>query len=269
MLGKHIPSDVRSIMAESLKIKSQGGNLIQLFIDVTSSYIKMYKMIGTWLKTQHIKCVVHASYNINLSSPFDEYSFGIKQFITEIKIANKLKAFAIVVHTGKRINMSQEEALNNMFTSLLYVHKQTLKYENVKILIETPAGQGSEICSNIIDLAYFFEKLTNIPRFGICIDTCHIFVAGVDIRSHEKIDQFFSELDIQFGLKKINLIHLNDSQEDFDSHIDRHANIGQGKIGKDSLLYFAKFGFMLNIPVCLETPIDTSDINEILISVRP
>jgi deoxyribonuclease-4 len=275
LIGFHIPSEYGETMDYLRKVQAMGGNLIQLFIDPYSTNPRNYKAIGLWLRANHIKCVVHISFVVNLGQYWDEYSFHIKQFITEIKIARMLKAFAVVVHVGKHINMSVEEALNNMYTSLLYVHNETKDMQSVKILIETSPGLFNDLCPNIVDLAYFFRKFSENKnkdirnRFGICVDTCHIFASGIDIRTRGGVTMFFEQFRELFGWKYLNLIHLNDSYNDFGSHLDRHSSLGKGYIGKDSLIYFARMATVTNTPIILETPMNNiiNDTNEILLGV--
>jgi len=274
-IGYHISGNIQNLMNEALRIKMLGGNIIQLFVDATNPLVKLYKSLGIWLKKKHIKCVVHASYSINLAQSKNEYDFQIKLLISEIKLANKLKAFAIVVHMGKQLDLEKYEAENNMYSSLLYVHQQTMKYKDIKILLETSAGQGTEMFYDMIDLSYFFRKFSEnsnldvIERFGICIDTCHIFASGIDIRKKEQINEFFGNFVNYFGMNFLKLVHLNDSLDDLKSRIDRHADIGEGKIGKEGLMYFAKFVLILGVPIVLETPtLDPRLITNILTNVK-
>jgi deoxyribonuclease-4 len=263
MIGTHIDSDPVNILSEANKIKKYNGNIIQLFVQLMSKKVseEQYLLLKHFLIENKMKCVVHISYTINCSQNWDFYSWWIKQFIMEIQIANKIGAFAVVVHLGKQLKLTKEESLNNMYSSLLYIHNQT-KDTNIKILIETSTGQGSEICYELESLAYFYKKFSehkNISiknRFGICLDTCHIFAAGNDIRTIEGVDIFFAKFDKLIGLKHIKLIHLNDSKSVLNSNLDRHANIGKGHIGKESLIYISKYFISLGVPIILETPTD-------------
>jgi deoxyribonuclease-4 len=279
LIGFHIPSEYGGVIEYLKKVQMMGGNLVQLFLDPYTTNPRSYKTIGLWLRANHIKCVVHISFVVNLAQQWDEYSFHVKQFITEIKLARMLKAFAVVVHlgkyTGKHIDISVEEAMNNMYTSLLYVHNETKDYQSVKILIETSAGQPNDLCPNIVDLAYFFKKFSENKnkdvrnRFGICVDTCHIFASGIDIRTRSGVTMFFEQFRELFGWEYMKLVHLNDSYGELFSHIDHHAGLGKGYIGKDALIYFARMTTAINVPIILETPMDNiiNDTNEILIGV--
>lgn len=258
MIGTHIDSNPDNILIEANKIKKYNGNIIQLFVQPMPKKMEQYLLLKHFLIENNMKCVVHISYTINCSQNWDYYSWWIKQFIMEIEMAYKIGAFAVVVHLGKQLKLTKEESLNNMYSSLLYVHNQT-KNTNVKILIETSTGQGSEICYKLDELAYFYKKFSNHRnekiknRFGICLDTCHIFAAGNDISTIKNVDIFFAEFDKLIGINHIKLIHMNDSKSELNSNLDRHQSIGKGYIGKDSLLYIAKYFISLDVPIILET----------------
>lgn len=259
MIGAHIDSTPDNIVNEANKIKNYNGTIIQLFVPPMTKKMNQYVLLKHFLTEHNMKCVVHISYTINCSQNWDYYSWWVKQFILEIEMASKIGAFAVVIHLGKQLQLSKEESLNNMYTTLLYVHNQTKDYQNIKILIETSTGQGSEICYKLDELSYFYKKIASHKneliknRFGICLDTCHIFSAGYDIRSKEKMNKFFKLFDELININHIKLIHLNDSKTELGSNIDRHENIGKGFIGKDALLYLAYWFKNMNVPIILET----------------
>jgi len=263
MLGAHIASDPDKLLDGANIIKQNGGNIIQLFVEPMSlsENYEYYKNFAKFIKQNNMKCVVHISYTINCSKNWNKYSLWIEQFIMEIKIASLLGAFAVVVHLGKQLKLSLSESLNNMYTSLLHVHNSTKQYD-VLILLETSTGQGTELCYKLDELTHFYRKLskhknTSISqRFGLCVDTCHIFVAGYDIRSENAINTYLDNFNELIGLKHIKLVHLNDSKNDINSNLDRHANIGDGFIGESGLTKIAKIFNNLHIPMILETPKD-------------
>lgn len=263
LIGAHINSDLDEIKNDTLRIHEIGGNIIQMFVNVNSKSKKInayYTDFNKFLKSKNIKCVIHASYTINLAQNWDYYSWWIKQFILEIELAHIIDAIGIVVHLGKQLELSSEEGMNNMYTSLLYVHNQTINYKNIKILIETSTGQGSEMCFELKNLAHFYRKFSKhnnkeiVNRFGLCVDTCHIFAAGYDITNKNNIKMYFDEFDELIGLENIKLIHLNDSKKEIGSKVDRHANIGSGFIGKEPLKLISLMFNKLNVPIILETP---------------
>jgi deoxyribonuclease-4 len=263
MIGAHINSDPDQILNEAMNMKKHNYDAIQLFVDPFYAKKKEYDEFGKYCKENNIKVIVHASYVINCAQNWNEHSWWVQQFILEINAANKIGAHAIVIHLGKQLKLSKEEAINNMFTSFLHVHRNA--NNNVKILIETSSGQGTEMCYNLNELAMFFRKFSKNKkedirdRFGLCMDTCHIFAAGYDITDIKKVEKFLDMFEEIIGIKYIQLVHLNDSKNELNSHVDRHADIGKGFIGKSPLVAIYNFFIKLKIPVILETP--TIDIN--------
>lgn len=259
-IGVHINDNPIEINNQLDYIIKMGANTVQLFVFPDKKYKKYYDLFKKNLVKKNIIAVVHASYTINLASNWDEYSWWITQLISEIELSNYIGAFGVVVHLGKQMELSNEQAYNNMFSSLLYVHNKTIKYKDTKILIETSSGQGTETCYKIEDFAYFFKKFslhrnTNIQdRFRICIDTCHIFSAGYDIKTKKKIDMYLDVFEELIGLKYVALVHLNDSKKDLGSNVDRHENLGLGFIGEIGLKYMVEFFKKINVPIVLETP---------------
>lgn len=265
IFGAHIDS-TNNIINQIEEIKKAGGNAVQLFVFNQPKYFNTYSKLKVYLKANSMHCLVHGSYAINLARPMDEYSHQVNMLMSEIKIANQIGAFGIVVHMGKSLELPKEQALNNMFMNLLYVHNQTKKYQNVKIILETPAGQGTEIGYSIEDFAYFFNKLAKhnnpdiVNRFRVCIDTCHVFAAGYDLRTKTTVNMFLATIQELIGIKFLAALHLNDSKNDIGSNVDRHANIGEGYIGKKGLMMIAKFCKKYNVPIILETPNNSIDI---------
>lgn len=255
-VGAHISGRRGRNEEGATQLKNLGGNIVQFFISGDGNYSQFRRL----LQRDQMRAVVHASYSINLSRDWDQYSPWIQQFIYEITSAHEAGAEGIVVHMGKQMELTKEEAYNNMYTSLLHVHTATLKASSVKILLETSTGQGSEICHRIEDLAYFYKKFSRnrnkevADRFGLCVDTCHIFGAGYDLRTKSAVYMYLEAFEELIGLHHIRLLHLNDSKRELGSNVDRHENLGYGRIGKEGLLEMARYFKNLNVPIILETP---------------
>lgn len=239
-------------------------NLFQISARYLSNYlekINLSKLRGLEISTinmpKDFKVVVHYSYSINLGRIWNPNDWWILQLISEIEIAEKIGAFALVIHTGKSLQFSESTAINNMFSSLLYVHDKTSN-SNVKLLLETPAGQGTELLSDISDFLHFMKKFNSSPqlseRFGICVDTCHIYSAGYNIAESKGISNFFECIDKEIGISKIKLVHLNNSRTELGSKVDRHENIEIGTLSMKSITLIVTFINVLGIPMILETP---------------
>lgn len=259
LIGAHIDNDLNNLTDSAKIVQKNGGNCVQLFVNIMHKKQHLYDKFKTFLNQNNIECIVHASYTINCSQNWSNHSWWIRQFCEEIRCADKIGAIGIVVHLGKQLDLSKEEALNNMYSSLLHVHSETISC-NTSIFIETSTGQGSEICYKLEDLAHFYRKILSHKndlvknRIKLCVDTCHIFSAGYDIRNTNTIEQYLDRFNELIGLENIKLIHLNDSKNDIGQKLDRHANLGQGYIGEKSLLHFANIFIKLNVPIILETP---------------
>jgi len=260
IFGIHIDDNYIKLIDEVNRVKKMGCNLVQLFVDPFIRDKKIYELFKHELEKNKMHCVVHASYTINLANDWDEYSVWIKQLITEIEASHIIGAFGIVVHMGKQLNLLKEQAINNMYSSFLYIHNKTIKYKDVKIILETSTGQGSEMFFRLEDFAKFFKKFSHNKngeirdRVKICIDTCHIFSTGYDIRTKNTISMYLDTFEELIGIKHVALIHLNDTKTMLGSNIDRHQSLGKGYIGEKGLKMFAKFFIKLGVPIILETP---------------
>lgn len=212
--------------------------------------------VSDLLKKYNIGVFIHSSYINNFALDWTTSSPSINNIIHDIYYANKIGAIGVILHLGKRLNLSYKNAMENIISSIAYIHYKT-SLLNVEIILETSAGQGSEMCYNLYDLSTLYNKIKksiDVPeRIKICIDTCHVFVAGYDITSKKKIVHFIKIFDKLIGINNVSVVHLNDSKNICGSHIDRHENIGKGYIGKKNLKIFFKFFKNRKIPCILET----------------
>jgi len=251
LLGVHIKLDKKFNIIDDLN--SNISN-VQFYID-PSIDSKNYKKLKVKLQNKNISPYIHANLKINICSDWDETSWHVIYLIYEIKMAYLIGAKCIVVHTGNKLTNSKTVAINNAYSFLLHIHNQTLKESNVKILIETSAGEGTEILYDLHEFVKFINKFKNNSRFGVCLDTCHIFAAGYDIRKINTVKQILSLYKKKIGLNKLMLVHLNDSKYGLGKRKDRHDNLGYGHIGIAAIKYVVKnIVKKLKIPLILETP---------------
>jgi deoxyribonuclease-4 len=257
MYGLHINSDPNLICDELNKYKNL--KCIQMFINITDKYEKEYEKFKNIAKENKQNIIIHLSYTINIAQTWSEYSWWITQCILEIKKAHKLNSKYVVLHLGKSLDLDINIAINNMYSSLLYIANK-LKEIPIKILLETSSGQGSEMCIKIDELAKFMNKLLQnknkhiSEKFGICIDTCHIFNAGYTLNNSKNVTDYLKEFDKFIGVKNIKLIHLNNSKTELNSRLDRHDNLEYGKINLEGIIQIIRFAKKLEIPLILETP---------------
>lgn len=252
--GAHL--DLDNPLTSAKEIKKAGGNLIQLFYKkLSDNELKEFK---EYIDNYNMKVVVHSSYTHNIAREWDKYSWWIENIIQELKYAYSIGAIGLVLHLGKQLDLNKSIAYNNMYTSIIYIINKTKDYP-CPIFLETSTGQGSEMCYRLEDLAYFYKKFSNNnkeikKRVKLCIDSCHIFSAGYDLREKHNVNDYLEAFEELIGLRYIALIHLNDCKVNIGEQKDRHDNIGKGYIGIKGLTYFYKYFKKLGVPVILETP---------------
>jgi deoxyribonuclease-4 len=214
------------------------------------------------LAAQKFSCVFgHTGYLINLgAAPSENRDKSIKSLIQEINLASDLGIPFLVLHPGAHLGAGEEAGIAQIVAGLNEVFMAT-KTAQVRIALENTAGQGSCLGNRVTHLAAIFEKVKKPERLGVCLDTAHFFAAGYDIRTPKGWDAAIKEVDSLVGLKNILAFHLNDSKTDLDSRVDRHAHIGQGKIGKEAFRHIVNDARFKNHPGCLETP-KSADMHE-------
>src|SRR5437868_318773 len=258
-IGAHFGST--DLINATEQIKLNGISIIQIFINTTNkskTYMNHLDEFALYLKKNNMICYIHSNFINNFCSDWDEYSYWINNVILEIKIANQIGAKGIILHFGKSLKLTKEKAWNNMFSALLEVLTKTKKYAHIKIFLETPAGQGTEICYDLLDISKFLNKFKineeYDSRIQICLDTCHVHVAGYDLSTKQSQTAYFDEFDLLIGLHKIGIVHLNDAYGGVGCKVDRHANLGKGTIGLKGCLLLYDFFNDHHINMVLETP---------------
>jgi deoxyribonuclease-4 len=196
----------------------------------------------------------HMPYLPNLSTPEDEgYEKSIKSMIEEVKRCDKLGIPYLVTHLGSHKGSGEENGIKRLTNALNEVAKTKA---DVMILLENTAGQKNSVGSDFKQLAEIFSKCKPTKKFGICLDTCHAFVAGYDLRTKDSVKKTIKEFDDAIGLNNLKILHLNDSKGELNSNLDRHNHIGLGEIGNEGLSEVIKTMNKNKIPIVLETPID-------------
>ncbi len=193
----------------------------------------------------------HDSYLINLGSPKEELLIkSRKAFLEELQRCHLLRIPYLNFHPGSATTGTEEQCIETIIESLLEIEEQ-IHQGKTKIILETTAGQGTNVGYRFEQIGAIIEKVHKKIPIGVCIDTCHIFAAGYDIRTEDGWRQTLKEFDRHIGLKYLSAFHLNDSLKDLGSRVDRHANIGQGKIGYESFRFLMQ---NTDCPKYLETP---------------
>lgn len=196
--------------------------------------------------------VVHAPYIINLANTIkpETYELAVEFLEKEIIRTAAMKSRILVLHPGSHVNAGAEAGIAQIINGLNTVLDQN--DDDVYIALETMAGKGSEIGRTFEELKQIYDGVNKRERLRVCFDTCHVNDAGYDIVNH--YEEVFDEFDKVIGLDQIAVFHVNDSMNVLGAHKDRHANIGEGTIGYDTLHRLVHDERFDSIPKILETP---------------
>jgi deoxyribonuclease-4 len=211
--------------------------------------------------------VAHSSYLINLCAKNrPTLKKSREAFRDELWRCEKLGIPYLVFHPGAHVGQGEEEGIKLVAESLNILHDETPGY-HAKSVLEVTAGQGTT-------LGYRFEHLRKIidlveirQRLRVCVDTCHLFAAGYDIKSERGYERTFQEFDAIIGLKRLVVFHVNDSKRELGSHVDRHEHIGKGRIGNTGFRLLMNDPRFVSIPKILETP-KAEDMHEDVMNMR-
>ncbi|MFX1586578.1 MAG: deoxyribonuclease IV [Promethearchaeota archaeon] len=200
----------------------------------------------------------HNSYLINLAtSDQEKLTKSYSAMLDELTKAEQLKLDYVVIHPGtynfEDENETKKTGLTRIAEQLNKLIKDTVKSQ-VKILLETVAGQGHNLGRKFHHLKFIIDKINDKARIGVCFDTCHSFTSGYDFTTKKKYTEMWDEFDDIIGLDYLFAFHLNDSEKGLGSRVDRHTHIGQGKIGKEPFGFFVNDERFKEHPGILETP---------------
>lgn len=198
--------------------------------------------------------VVHDSYLINLASPDDAlWEKSIAAFADEMERCATLDIPYLVMHPGSHVESGEDAGLRRIAEAFNRVFADGVG-DSVMVLMETTAGQGTTLGYRFEHLAHLLESVSQQQRLGVCVDTCHIFAAGYDIRSPDVYNATFAEFDRIIGLERIKVFHLNDSQKGLGTRVDRHDHIGEGSLGIEPFRLLLNDSRFRSLPMILETP---------------
>ena len=197
--------------------------------------------------------VAHASYLINLGSPNPELrEKSIAGMVDELERAALLGVPGVVMHPGAHMGEGEQKGLATIAGSLNAIFERT-PGNPAQVYLETTAGQGSSLGHRFEHLAEIIELTEAGERLGVCLDTCHVFAAGYDIRTAAGVAETLKQFDEIIGLKRLKALHINDSKKPFASRLDRHEHIGQGLIGEAAFAALLADPRLRAIPFLLET----------------
>jgi deoxyribonuclease IV len=206
---------------------------------------------------------VHMPYLPNLSSSNSKlHKKSTNALIEEMKRCSTLGIPYVILHLGKHGEKGKEDGINQLQKACISATKNKIRdYKSVMIILENSSGGRNSIGSKFDELGLILDTLKSSSSrsnsFGICLDTCHAFAAGYDLRTKEGVNDTLDEFRSKIGLSNLKVIHLNDSKEDLNSNRDRHEHIGLGKIGKKGFREFLRHNAVRKLPIIMETPIDS------------
>lgn len=223
------------------------GEDLQLYQEAAAAHDDIYPV------------TVHASYLINIASSNPAlWQKSYDALKIEVERADAIGAEHLVFHPGAYVDADEEQGLANIGRALNRLLEETASC-SVGICLETMAGQGTTLGHRFEHMARLREEAGDHPRVGVCVDTCHLFSAGYDIRTPEVYETSMTVLDQIVGLEHVKCFHFNDSRHPFEARKDRHAHIGEGEIGLDGFANFLNDARWKEHPAHLETPKTETD----------
>jgi deoxyribonuclease-4 len=243
------------------RAQSAGCDAVQIFVKSNRSWavkplleedISQFKAKAE--ETGIHPVVGHASYLLNLASPKEPLWIKSRDtLITELERCEALDVGWLVLHPGSHVGAGEEAGLARVAQALGEIHAATAGFR-AQILLETTAGQGTNLGYCFEHLAWLMEHAPEGERLGVCLDTCHVFAAGYELRTPEGYAETMEAFDQVIGLEQLKAIHLNDSKGDLGSRKDRHDHIGKGCIGLEGFRLLLNDPRLAGLPGLLETP---------------
>lgn len=215
-----------------------------------------------YIEENGLYIVAHSGYLFNIAVEPEMNKYAVETAVDDLVTVSDLGGRGAVFHVGKHKKMCEEEGINNMYFNIhnILTDSKELAPDSIFIL-ETAAGQGTECCTKLEQLAAFRNMFDDDDkkRIRFCLDTCHMFSAGYDLRTLEAVNVFEKKVDNTIGWDTVELCHFNDSKNELNARVDRHEKIGKGYIGEKGLSAVAHLMSKYDIPLIMETPILKTD----------
>jgi deoxyribonuclease-4 len=257
IVGGHV-SSAGGISTAVDRAEAIGANAVQLFSQSPKAWrptnhppesLERFRARRVEAGIRYAVC--HALYLINLASADDElYTRSIAALRATVDVARSIGA-DVVFHVGSHLGAGFEAGLERALPALESALEETT--DETWLLVESSAGAGGTIGRSVDELATIFERLGSPPRLGLCLDSCHLYVSGIDVGDPATVRAMLDEIESRIGLERLRAVHVNDSAAPLGSHRDRHANLGEGLIG-DGLATFLADPRLRQTPLLLETP---------------
>ena len=251
------------------RLAQAGGEALQIFTanqrqwqpkELSAGDIEAFKT--RWRENPEIPVASHDSYLVNLASPKEETAQkSIAAFASELKRCAALTVPYVIMHPGSHLGEGIEAGLDRFAKNLDRAFAVADTGDAVMVLLETTAGQGTNLGASFEELAGVIAASKYPKQLGVCYDTCHTFAAGYDIRTPETYEATMAEFDRLIGLGRLRFFHLNDAIKRLGSRIDRHTHIGLGEIGLSGFRNLVNDPRFVDHPMVLETP-KSEDLHE-------
>lgn len=262
LLGAHMPC-VDKLPSTVVGGHAIGCTAVQLFTGSPKQWghpplepAVIEKFHAVCEETQMPFVCAHDSYLINLAAPDPEIlEKSLKAFARELERSEQLGLSWVVSHMGAHLKKGETEAYARLIDSVKRILDETDKLGyKVGIAMETTAGQGTGLGWQFEQIAQVLEGVGHHPRLGVCLDTCHIFVAGYDLREPDVYAETWRKFDSTIGLSNLKIIHANDAKKPLGSRVDRHDHLGEGEIGEAAFQRLLTDPKLAHLPFIVETP---------------
>lgn len=260
LLGAHM-SIAGGLHLAFPRIRKVKGEALQIFLSnqrqwktspLTPEMVENFRL--QWKKTGYMPVAAHDSYLINLAAPDSVTAEkSVVGFADELQRAATLGIAFLVAHPGSHRGQDVEAGLERFVRNLDRAIARS-KTSKVMVLLETTAGQGTNLGSKFEEIGFILSESDYGDDLGVCFDTSHSFAAGYDIRTPETYEETFSQFDRLIGLERLKFFHLNDSKRPLGSRVDRHQHIGKGEIGLEGFRLLLNDRRFRHHPMVLETP---------------
>jgi deoxyribonuclease IV len=255
LFGAHCSGGIKKALDTAVDM---GADAVQLFVQSPRTWRfpehhpDDLKRFRERRKETGLPALVHALYLVNLSAPDEKiYSKSVDTMRATVDAACAIDADAVIFHVGSHLGAGFEAGLERVVPALQQVLERC--DDTTWLLMENSAGAGGTIGRSVEELCVIFDALDGHARLGVCLDSCHLYVSGVDVTDKAALDAVLDELDRRIGLERLRALHANDAKAPLGSNRDRHDNIGEGLLG-DRLGVFLAHPKLQHLPVVLEVP---------------
>jgi deoxyribonuclease IV len=244
------------------RLAQVGGRALQIFVRNQRQWqapalpaAEIERFRRRWQEEGGMPVAAHDSYLINLAAPDPTIAErSVTALADELCRSQLLGIPYLIMHPGSHGGQGIDKGVTRFVANLNRALEMAGHANQVIVLIETTAGQGTGLGSRFEEIAAIIAGSDHQQRLGVCVDTCHIFAAGYDLRTPDGYSETFALFDRIIGLERIKFIHLNDAKKELGSHVDRHEHIGEGKIGLEGFRLLLNDPRFAHLPMVLETP---------------